>query len=79
MGKMSDDQMYWLIQNLRRRLRQMEDSLHMALCIIENDAESPTLGQKGETRRRWVAEIEQESGIDRSDCRRRRNTEERRR
>ena len=53
------------VRNLQQRLQQMEDSLHMALCIIENDAAPPTPEQTGETRRRWVAEIEEESGIDR--------------
>ena len=50
------------VRNLRKRLQQMEDSLHMALCIIENDAS--THGD-GDVRRRWVKEIEQESGMDR--------------
>jgi len=50
---------------LQQRLRQVEDALHMALCIIENDAGLPTAESIGEVRRRWVAEIEQESGIDR--------------
>lgn len=52
------------VRNLRSRLRLMEEALHKALCIIENDAESPPQ-DKGSIRIRWVNELVEESGIDR--------------
>lgn len=48
------------------RLEQVEKSLHLALCIIENDSGPPHSEKFSETRRKWVREIELESGIDRS-------------
>ena len=47
-------------------INSLENALHTALCVIENDARKPVTPESTTcTKMRWVKELEDESGIDR--------------
>ena len=65
-GEMADADAFRVLPLVLEYVVRLEDALHTALCIIENDAKKPVSPEeKTSTKLRWVEELVKESGIDR--------------